>query len=111
MENENNYYSNVPVEKKGMSTASLVLGIVSVVLMCFSYVSLPCAVLAIIFGVLGKQKGGAGMAKAGLILGIITVSIFVVCLIIALITGAALGSLGSFCEVGEWQWADGVTLN
>lgn len=73
MENENNT-TNTPVEKKGMSIASLVLGIVSVVLFCISYVSIPCAILAIIFGVLGKKKGGTGMAKAGLILGIIAIA-------------------------------------
>lgn len=84
MENENNT-TNVPAEKKGMSIASLVLGIVSVALFCITYVSIPCAILAIIFGVLGKKKGGAGMAKAGLILGIIAVVLFVLFVILTVV--------------------------
>lgn len=91
MENENNT-TNAPVEKKGMSIAALVLGIVSVALFCFSYVSIPCAILAIIFGILGKKKGGAGMAKAGLILGIIALAIIVLTWILATAGIAAIGS-------------------
>ena len=60
-------------EKKGMSIASMVLGIISVVLFCIWYLSIPCSILAIIFGILGKKKGGQGMATAGLVLGIINV--------------------------------------
>ncbi len=92
MENENNTV-NAPVEKKGMSIAALVLGIVSVVLFCFSYVSIPCAILAIIFGILGKKKGGAGMAKAGLVLGIIALAIVILVWILA---------LAGFAILGDW---------
>lgn len=93
MENENN--TNTPVEKKGMSIASLVLGIISLVLFCYIYVSIPCAILAIIFGVLGKKKGGAGMAKAGLILGIIAMAIVALCWILAV---AGVATLGGFAN-------------
>lgn len=62
---------------KGLSIASMVLGIVSVVLFCISYVSIPCAILAIIFGIVGKKKGGRGMAIAGLVLGIIAIALYV----------------------------------
>ena len=34
----------------GMATAALVLGLVSVVLMCIWYVAIPCGILAIVFG-------------------------------------------------------------
>lgn len=94
MENENNT-TNAPVEKKGMSIASLVLGIVSLALFCISYVSIPSAILAIIFGILGKKKGGAGMAKAGLILGIVALAIVVLLWILAAAGVAALGSFAS----------------
>lgn len=93
MENENN--TNAPVEKKGMSIASLVLGIISLVLFCYIYVSIPCAILAIIFGVLGKKKGGAGMAKAGLVLGIIALAIAVLCWVLAIAGVAALGGFAN----------------
>lgn len=58
----------VKEEKKGMSIASMVLGIVGIVLF-----ALPCGILAIIFSLLGKKKGGKGFAIAGLVLGIIDV--------------------------------------
>lgn len=66
---------------KGLSIASMVLGIVSVVLCCLWYVSLPCAILAIIFGVIGKKRDGRGMAIAGLVLGIIAVALYVLAVV------------------------------
>lgn len=66
MENEN----QAPIEeKKGLSIASMVLGLVGIVI-----AALPCGILAIIFSVLGRKKGGRGFATAGLILGIIDVA-------------------------------------
>lgn len=65
MKNENNI--NTPVEEKSMSAASLILGIVSII---DFYFAIFYATLAIIFGILGKKKGGARMAIAGIILGI-----------------------------------------
>lgn len=62
-------------ESSGLSIASMVLGIISIVLFCIYYVSIPCAILAIIFGVIGRKKGGKGMAIAGLVLGIIALSL------------------------------------
>ena len=64
-------------EKKGLSIASMVLGIVSLVLCCIVYISVPCALLAIIFAEVGMKKGGKGMAIAGLVLGIITMGLWV----------------------------------
>lgn len=43
-------------ESSGLSIASMVLGIISIVLFCIYYVSIPCAILAIIFGVIGRKK-------------------------------------------------------
>ena len=65
-------------ESKGLSIASMVLGIVSLVMLCLWYVSIPCAILAIIFAIIGRKKGGKGMATAGLVLGIIALVIDVV---------------------------------
>jgi len=56
----------VKEEKKGMSITSMVLGIVGLIVF-----ALPCGILAIIFSILGKKKGGKGFATAGLVLGII----------------------------------------
>ena len=70
--------NNVVKESKGLSIASMVLGIVSVALCCIWYLAIPCAILAIIFAIIGRKKGGKGMATAGLVLGIVALAIDVV---------------------------------
>ena len=70
MENE-----AVVTEKKGLSIASMVLGIVSIITYCIFFVSIPCSILAIIFAIIGKNKGGKGMAIAGLVCGIIGLAV------------------------------------
>mgnify|MGYP001089765331 CR=1 FL=1 len=57
--------------KSGMPVASLTLGIVSIVLSTFWYISL----LAIVFGAKSIKKMGSKLGKAGMILGIIGLSI------------------------------------
>lgn len=76
---------------KGLSIASMVLGIVSVVLCCLWYVSLPCAILAIIFGVIGKKRDGRGMAIAGLVLGIVAIALYILAVVgvVSLFSGIA----------------------
>ena len=73
MDNSNN--------TSAFSIASLVLGILAIILFCVYYISLPCAILAIIFGAIGKSKGGRGMAVAGLVLGIIAVALDVLVIV------------------------------
>ena len=79
-------------ESKWLSIASMVLGIISVVLFCIWYLSIPCAILAIIFGIIGRKKGAKGMATAGLVLGIIALAILVVIYILALAGLATVGT-------------------
>lgn len=79
----------------GLSIASMVLGIVALVMSCcFYYVSIPCAILSIIFAGVALKKGssGKGMAVAGLVCSIISI----IPAVIVMMTGAALlSSLGS----------------
>lgn len=65
-------------ESKGMSIAALVLGIAALLLTCIWYVSITSAILAIIFGIIGRKKGGKGMGTAGLVLGIISAVFWVI---------------------------------
>jgi len=63
-----------------MAIAALILGIVSLGLFCIWYVALPCAILAIIFGIIGRNRAkagasGGGMATAGLVCGVIAVGV------------------------------------
>lgn len=89
---ENKEQEVVQDENKGFSITSMVLGIISIVLFCIWYLSIPCAILAIIFGVVGMKKGAKGMAIAGLVLGIIAVAIVG---IFVIFVGSALTSISS----------------
>lgn len=73
----------------GLGIASMVLGIVALVLSCcFYYISIPCAILGVIFGgvSISKKKPGRGMAIAGLVCSIVSL----VPAIIIIISGASL---------------------
>ncbi|MBR1423459.1 MAG: DUF4190 domain-containing protein [Ruminococcus sp.] len=77
-------YQQQPPQKgtSGLAIASMVLGIVALVLSCFGWTGLICGALAVIMGgiAIAGKKGGKGMAIAGLVCGIIALipSIFVI---------------------------------
>lgn len=56
-------------EPAGMSIAALVLGILSILFICVWFVAVPCAVLAIVLGVISMNNGqrGRGMSIAGIV--------------------------------------------
>lgn len=62
--------------KSTMHIAALVLGIISIVTCWFWYISLPAGILAIIFGVKSAKRTGSKMGKAGMITGIVGLSLF-----------------------------------
>lgn len=66
-------------KKSGLSTASLVLGIISIVfsfIPFLNFLSIIMGILSIIFGIIGiVRKAGKGVAIAGFILGIISIII------------------------------------
>jgi len=84
MEEENKTTNAAEKEGKGLSITSMVLGIVALVLFNSVLISIPCAILAIIFGVIGNKKNKNGYAKAGLILGIIATIISITLLAISI---------------------------
>ena len=59
-----------------MPAASLTLGIVSIVLSLFWYITIPTGILAIIFGKKSANRFGSKLGKAGLITGIVGLSLF-----------------------------------
>lgn len=76
---------------RGISIAALVLGIVCLV---SNYGRITCGILAIIFGSIGIKKDGNKMARAGLIMGIIGIAIWLLILIgWALVAWLGLASL------------------
>ena len=60
----------------GFTIAALVLGIVSLILWCIWFISIPCSILALIFGILGVKKKGKGMAIAGIVTASISLAIW-----------------------------------
>ena len=72
---------NAPVgqsQGKGMGIAAMVLGITSFVPGCCLaglYLNYVLAILAIIFGAIGRKRPGRGMATTGLVLGILNIAI------------------------------------
>ena len=64
------------LNKTTMNITSLVLGIISIVTAAFWYITLPTGILAIIFGVKSVRKTGSKLGKAGLITGIVGISLF-----------------------------------
>ena len=76
--------NNVPQQGKGLAIASMVLGIISVVLFCIPYICIPCGLIGLILGgvVFATKKPGKGMAIAGLVCSILGIAVYVICLII-----------------------------
>ena len=74
MNGMNQMAAPAPKKSAGLAIASMVLGIVALVLSCcVPVVTFICALLAVILGgvSLAKKMGGKGMAIAGLVCGII----------------------------------------
>lgn len=77
-------YSQPPQQKSvGLAVASMVLGILSVVMCCLWFLSIPMAIIAIVLGVVARgkvaqgQAGGGGMATTGIVCGIIGLLLWV----------------------------------
>lgn len=73
----------------GFAVVSLILGIIAVVCNCGLYgIALPCGIISIVLGAIAMKRNyaGRGMAVAGLVLGIIAISLGV----LALIMGGAM---------------------
>ena len=78
-------------DKKGFSIAALVLGIIAIVLCCVWYISIPCGILAIIFGIVGIKSSKKGMSIAGLITGTVGLVISIIIFIALVFLGMVIG--------------------
>lgn len=77
-----------------MSTASLVMGILSIVCCCCGWVGIVFSVLGIIFAMVSREEGSMNnQSKAGLILSIIGIVLAV--LVIVLFVGLEFMAVGS----------------
>lgn len=62
--------------KSTMHIASLVLGIISIVTTLFWYITIPTGILGIVLGVKSAKRTGSKIGKAGMITGIVGLSLF-----------------------------------
>ena len=92
---------NTPKASNGLATASLILGIVSIVLCFVWFVGIISGILAIVLAIVAKNKikadpnlGGSGAATGGLITGVIGVIISIAIIVIAILF------IGAFVEAG-----------
>lgn len=98
--NNNNTTANQQQkDKKGFSIAALVLGIVAIVLCCVWYISIPCGILAIVFGTIGLRSSKRGMSISGIVTGIIGMIISIFIILMLVIFGFALGMTESIKDI------------
>lgn len=79
--------NNMPQESKGISIASMVLGIFSLTFgCCITYVGIATAIAGLITGIISlkDKKPGRGMAIAGIIMSAIALVFLVFCIILVL---------------------------
>lgn len=74
----NTKYKEPEKDRKGLAIAAMVLGIVALVLFCIWYISIPCAILSIIFGILSLKSSRRGMAIAGISTGAVGVILTII---------------------------------
>lgn len=79
---KNNTFSNedqtIKNKKDTYAIASLTLGILTVVFCSIWYIGLIGGILAIVFGAKASSKNRSRMGRAGLILGIIGLTLFII---------------------------------
>lgn len=84
-EEKNSQTTETANNSKGFSIASLILGLAGLLI-----AAIPCGTLAIIFGIMGRKKGGKEMATAGFILGIADIAFGAIYFIIMIITSTSI---------------------
>lgn len=73
----------------GLGIASMIVGIISVPLCCFNWLSLPVSITAVILGFISRAQGGSrATSTTGIICGF--VSIFLVIVVFALVMSGAI---------------------
>ena len=100
----NNYQQPVQqtVPGKGLGITSMVLGIISLVLFCIWYISIPCAIVGIILGCISKSHAKAvgmknGMATAGVICSAIAIALAILFIVLIVVgVGAAFSELAEY---------------
>lgn len=94
-------YEKKPVPGRGLGVASMVLGILSIVLFCVWFLSIPFAVLGLIFGIAGlcvSKSHGNGMAVAGFVCSLVTLLFYGLIIFLMAEGGMSLYEYGRFMD-------------
>lgn len=91
-----NPYAQPVVPGKGLGVASMVLGIVSLVLFCVWYLAIPCAIIGAALGGVAQSKAKAagvknGMAVAGITCSCIALGVAILFLLLIILGVASTG--------------------
>lgn len=86
-------------EKRGMSIASMVLGIIGIFAWIIPIVGFPITIVGLILGILGRKKGGKVFATTGIILCIIT--------LVLTIANSAIGAYQGY--IGQNKFLNSIT--
>lgn len=82
-------------DKKGFSIAAIIFGIISIVLSCIWYISVPSGIVAIILGIIGLSSSKRGLSIAGIVTGVIGMILTVLLIIAVVVLGlVALSNFG-----------------
>ena len=91
------YEPEQPQGGKGMAIASMVLGIVSIVVSCcYVYAAFVTGIIGLVLGIIAlrKQAPGRGMAIAGIVTSIISLVLAIVLLIVGVAAVSYLANMG-----------------
>lgn len=64
-----------PAEQKGLSIASLVLGISALLFVCIPFIGIVMGIIGLVLGIIGRKKGAKGVALAGIITSSIAIGV------------------------------------
>lgn len=80
----------------GMAIASMVPGIVSIVLSCLWYISVPSAIASLVLGIMHNKKNGkCGMSTAGIVCSVIGLVLTILLIVLAVIGLAVFGGMAA----------------
>ncbi len=82
-----------------LSVISFLFGLASIILFYFAAVSIPCAIVAIIFSTIDKKISMSTLSVAGLVMGIINLALYVIVLATCLIIDNSFGGIEPLIEM------------
>jgi hypothetical protein len=95
---DNNNMNRQTPQNNNKATASLVLGIISLICICLAqgaFIGIILGVLGLIFGIQAKKEFPSNLATAGIVLSIIGLSLCAITFLACVACVACVGALGA----------------